>query len=76
MYKEGNCVFDHLNEFLGCFHQLFGMRVKFDDHIFLLCWLNTLLDSCETYRLSLTNVASIGIVTTENVKSGVLNEEM
>ena len=65
MYKEGNCVFDHLNEILGCFDQLFGMTVKFDDYIFLLCWLNTLLDSRKTFRVSLTNATPNGNVPIE-----------
>ena len=33
VYKEGSSILDHLNEFQGCFDQLFGMGVKFDDEI-------------------------------------------
>ena len=76
VYKEGSSILDHLNEFQGCFDQLFGMGVKFDDEINALWLLNTLPNSWETFRVSLTNAAPNGIVTTEYVKSGVLNEEM
>ncbi|KAF3652829.1 hypothetical protein FXO38_15906 [Capsicum annuum] len=56
--------------------QLSGMGVKFDKEIQGLWLLNTLPDSWETLRVSLTNSTPSGIVTMEYVKSGVLNEEM
>lgn len=52
------------------------MGVKFDDEIQGLWLLNTLPDSWETLRVSLTNSAPSGVVTMEYTKSGVLNEEM
>ena len=76
MYKEINSISDHLNEFRGCFKQVFGMGVKLDDEILALWLLKTLPDSWETFRVSLTNAVPKGIVNTEYIKSGVLNEEM
>ena len=32
-YKEGSSISDHLNDFQGCFDQMSGMGVKFDDEI-------------------------------------------
>ncbi|KAH0669685.1 hypothetical protein KY289_024178 [Solanum tuberosum] len=59
------------NSFLD---QLSGMNVKFDEEIQRLWLLNTLSDSWETLRVSLTNFAPCGAVTMEYAKSGVLNE--
>ncbi len=75
-YKESNSISDHLNDFQGCFDQMSGMCVKFDDEIMGLWLLNTLPDSWESFRVSLTNSAPGGIVTMDYAKSGVLNEEM
>ena len=75
-YKEGTPISDHINDFQGVLDQLSGMGVKFDDEIQGLWLLNTLPDSWETLRVSLTNSAPSGVVTMEYTKSGVLNEEM
>ncbi|KAH0652567.1 hypothetical protein KY289_030245 [Solanum tuberosum] len=56
--------------------QLCGMGVKFDEEIQGLWLLNTLPDSFETLRVSLTNFAPSGVVTMKYAKSGVLNEVM
>ncbi|XP_069146090.1 auxin-responsive protein SAUR68-like [Solanum lycopersicum] len=47
----------------GVLDQLSGMGVKLDDEIQGLWLLNTLLDSWETLRVSLTNSAPSGVVT-------------
>jgi len=52
------------------------MGIKFDDEVLGLWLLNTLLDSWETFRVSITNSSPDGVVSFENVKSSVLNEEM
>ncbi|KAJ0105024.1 hypothetical protein Patl1_19241 [Pistacia atlantica] len=75
-YKEGSSILDHLNEFQGCFDQLSSMGVKFDEDIKGLWLRNTLHDSWENFRVSLTNSTPNGIVTMEYFKSGVLNEEV
>ena len=62
VYKEGSSISDHLNEFQGCFNQLFGMGVKLDDEILALWLLNSLPDSWETFRVSLTNATPNGVV--------------
>lgn len=75
-YKEGSPILDHINDFQGVLDQLSGMSVNFDDEIQGLWLLNTLPDSWETLRISLTNSAPSGKVTMEFAKSGVLNEEV
>lgn len=75
-YKEGSPILDHINDFQGVLDQLSGMGVNFDDEIQGLWLLNTLPDSWETLRVSLTNSTPGGKVTMEYAKSGVLNEEV
>ncbi|KAJ0034715.1 hypothetical protein Pint_25418 [Pistacia integerrima] len=74
-YKEESSSLDHSNEFQGCFDQLSGMGVKFDEDIQGFWLLNTHPDSWENFHVSLTNSVPNGIVTMKYVKSGVLNEE-
>jgi len=52
------------------------MGIKFDDEVLGLWLLNTLPDSWETFRVSITNSYLDGVFSLENVKSSVLNEEM
>ena len=54
-YKEGRPISDHINDFEGVLDQLSGMSVKFDEEIQGLWLLNTLPDSWENLRVSLTN---------------------
>ena len=75
-YKEGISISDHLNDFQGLRDQLSQMGIKFDDEVLGLWLLNTLPDSWETFRVSITNSSPDGVVSLENVKSSVLNEEM
>ena len=75
-YKEGSQVLDHLNEFQGILDQLSSMGIKFEDEVQGLWLLNTLPDSWETFRISLTNSAPNGKVSMQLVKGGILNEEM
>jgi hypothetical protein len=75
-YKEGTSISDHLNDFQGLLDQLSGMGIKFDDEVLGLWLLNTLPDSWETFRVSITNSASDGVVSLQSVKGSVLNEEM
>ena len=74
-YRENSYISDHLNEFQGLLDQLSGMGIKFDDEVGL--WLlNTLPESWEVFRVSITNSASNGVVSFQMAKSGALNEEM
>jgi len=74
-YSEGTLINDHVNDFQGVLDQLSGMGIKFEDEVLGLWLLNTLPDSWETFRVSLTNSAPNSAVTMEYVKSGILNEE-
>ena len=75
-YKEGTSILDNLNEFQGLLDQLSRMGIKFDDEVLGLWLLNTLPESWETFRISITNSAPNGIVTLQMAKGGALNEEM
>jgi len=75
-YKEGISISDHLNDFQGLRNQLSQMGIKFDDEVLGLWLLNTLPESWETFRVSITNSSPDGVVSLENIKSSVLNEEM
>nr|KYP33204.1 Retrovirus-related Pol polyprotein from transposon TNT 1-94 [Cajanus cajan] len=75
-YRENSSISDHLNEFQGLLDQLSGMGIKFDDEFLGLWLLNTLPESWETFRVSITNSAPNGVVSLQAAKSGALNEEM
>nr|KYP44187.1 Retrovirus-related Pol polyprotein from transposon TNT 1-94 [Cajanus cajan] len=75
-YRESSSISDHLNEFQGLLDQLSGMGIKFDDEVLGLWLLNTLPESWETFRVSITNSAPNGVVSLQAAKSGALNEEM
>jgi len=74
--QEGTSCADHLNTIQGIMNQLSAMGIKFDDEIQGLFLLGSLPDSWETFRMSLSNSASDGVLSMEIVKSSVLNEEM
>ncbi|RDX63200.1 hypothetical protein CR513_58399, partial [Mucuna pruriens] len=69
-FKEGTSLSDHLNEFQGIIDQMSGMCIKFEDEILRLLLLNSLPESWETFKVSITNVSL------QMVKGSVLNEEM
>ena len=76
-YRENSSISYYLNEFQGLLDQLSGMGIKFDDEVMRLWLLNTLPESWEVFRVSITNSASNGcVVSFQMVKSGALNEEM
>ncbi|RDX73802.1 hypothetical protein CR513_46533, partial [Mucuna pruriens] len=52
------------------------MGIKFEDEILGLLLLNSLLESWETFKVSITNSAPNGVVSLQMVKRSVLNEEM
>ncbi|GKG16196.1 hypothetical protein Tco_0358519, partial [Tanacetum coccineum] len=52
------------------------MGIKFEDEIQGLWLLGTLPDTWESFRTSLSNSASDGVITMELTKGSILNEEM
>jgi len=74
--QEGTSCVDHLNTFHEIMNKLSAMGIKFDDEIQGLFLLGSLPDSWETFRISLSNSASDGVLSIDLVKSSVLNEEM
>ncbi|RDX93850.1 hypothetical protein CR513_23834, partial [Mucuna pruriens] len=75
-FKEGTSLSDHLNEFQGIIDQMSRMGIKFEDEILGLLLLNSLPESWETFKISITNSAPNGVVSLQMVKGSVLNEEM
>nr|KYP38693.1 Retrovirus-related Pol polyprotein from transposon TNT 1-94 [Cajanus cajan] len=75
-YKKGTLIKNHLSEFQGCFDQLSGVDIKFDEDLLGLFLLNFLPNSWETFQVSMIGVAPIGDSFLQIAKSGVLNEEM
>nr|KYP52740.1 Retrovirus-related Pol polyprotein from transposon TNT 1-94 [Cajanus cajan] len=75
-YKESSSISDHLNEFQGLLDQLSEMGIKFHDEVLGLWLLNTLPESWETFRVSITNSIPTGVVSLQAAKSSALNEEM
>ncbi|KAH7576138.1 hypothetical protein JRO89_XS01G0002600 [Xanthoceras sorbifolium] len=66
----------HLNEMQGILDQLSRMNINFDDEVFVIMVLVSLLELWETLKISIINSAPNGAVNMELVKSGILNEEM
>ncbi|RDX66525.1 hypothetical protein CR513_54696, partial [Mucuna pruriens] len=54
-FKEGTSPLDHLNEFQGVIDQMSEMGIKFEDEILRLLFLNSLLESWENFKGSITN---------------------
>ncbi|RVW26208.1 Retrovirus-related Pol polyprotein from transposon TNT 1-94 [Vitis vinifera] len=75
-YQDETPMTDHLNTFQCIINQLAGMNIKFEEEVQGLWLLGTLPNSWETFRTSLSNLASDGTMNMDLVKSCVLNEEM
>jgi hypothetical protein len=73
-YKEGTQVADHVNEFQGIINQLSSMGITFEDEVRALLLLGSLPDTWETFKVTVCNSASNGVVTWILVKTRVLNE--
>ncbi|RDY01631.1 hypothetical protein CR513_15018, partial [Mucuna pruriens] len=75
-FKEDTSLSDHLNEFQGIIDQMLGMDIKFEDEILGLLLLNSLLESWETFKVSITNSVPNSVVSLQMANGSVLNEEM
>ncbi|RDX79957.1 hypothetical protein CR513_39555, partial [Mucuna pruriens] len=75
-FKEDTSLSDHLNEFQGIIDQMSRMGIKFEDEILGLLLLNSLPESWETFKVSITNSTPNGVVSLQMVKGSVLNKEM
>ncbi|RDX78655.1 hypothetical protein CR513_41040, partial [Mucuna pruriens] len=58
-FKEGISLSDHFDEFQGIIDQMSGMDIKFEDEILGLLLLNSLPESWETFKVSITNSALV-----------------
>jgi len=75
-YQDGTHLTYHLNFFQGIINQLAAIGIKFDDEIQALWLLDTLPDSWETFRTSLSNSASDVTIIMDLAKNSILNEEL
>ncbi|RDX98381.1 hypothetical protein CR513_18707, partial [Mucuna pruriens] len=73
--KEETSLSDHLNEFQEILDQMLGMSIKFEDEIWGLLLLNSLLEFWETFKVSITNLVPNGVVSLQMVNGSVFNEE-
>ena len=67
---------DHLNEFNTIFSQLIAQEVEFHDSVKAMFLLITLPESCDTFRIALSNSVSAAGLTTANVEGSLLTEEI
>ncbi|KAM1154260.1 hypothetical protein ACFX19_037276 [Malus domestica] len=74
-YKDGLSVAEHLNNFQNIINQLATMKMTIEDELQALLLLGSLPDSWETFVVSISNSASNGVLTLDNVKNSMLNEE-
>ena len=70
-YKEGTSVADHLNDVQGIIDQLSGMNLKLEDEVTALLILASLPESWETLKIAITSSVVDGVVTMEDVKTGI-----
>ncbi|KAM2780700.1 hypothetical protein COP1_015809 [Malus domestica] len=75
-YKDGLSVAEHLNNFQNIINQLATMKMTIEDELQALLLLGSLPDSWETFVVSVSNSAPTGVLTLDNVKNSLLNEEI
>ncbi|RDX88351.1 hypothetical protein CR513_30072, partial [Mucuna pruriens] len=61
-FKKGTSLSYHLNEFQRILDQMLGTSIKFEDEILELLLLNSLPNSWETFKVSITNSTSNAVV--------------
>ncbi|RDX78424.1 hypothetical protein CR513_41307, partial [Mucuna pruriens] len=67
-FKEDTFLSDHLNEFQGILDQMLRVGIKFEDEILGLLLLNSLSESWETFKVSITNSTLNGVVHVQMAK--------
>ena len=73
---EGTSMSSHLNEFNTIFSQLSAKEIKFDDSVKAIFLLVTLPESWDTFRTAVSNSAPASGLTSANVESSLLTEEV
>ncbi|CAM8949433.1 unnamed protein product [Rhodiola kirilowii] len=74
-FKEGAKVTEHLNNFQSTINQLATMGMKIDDELQALLLLGSLPDSWETFDVTVSNSIPDGVLSMDNIKDNMLNEE-
>ena len=70
--KEGTSVSSHLNEFISIYGNLVAQEVEFKESMKVLFPLITLPDNWDTFRMTISNSAPVGGLTTERNVTGSL----
>ena len=74
-YKDGNNMVEHINSFQGIVNKLVAMKMNIDDEVQTSLLLSFLPDSWGTLVVTVSYSTPNGILTMENVKDSLLNEE-
>ena len=74
-YREGVKVTEHLNNFQSVINQLATMNMKIEDEMQALLLLGSLPDNWETFVITVSNSAPNGVLSMDNVKDNMMNEE-
>ena len=74
--EEGASMNAHLNEFNTIFSQLTTQKIIFEDNVKAMFLLVTLPDSWDTFRTAISNSVPAGELTSTNVESSLLTEEI
>ncbi|RDY04299.1 hypothetical protein CR513_12019, partial [Mucuna pruriens] len=75
-FNEDTSLSNHLNEIQGILDQMSRMNIKFEDEILILSLLNSLLDSWETFKVSITNSTPNGVVLLQMAKGSSSRSEV
>ena len=74
-YIDGSNLVEHISSFQGTVNKLVPMKMNIDDEMETSLLLSSLLDSCKTLVVTISNSTPNGILTMEIVKDSLLNEE-
>ncbi|MCO5547264.1 hypothetical protein L7F22_000710 [Adiantum nelumboides] len=74
--EEGASMNVHLNEFNTIFSQLAMQKITFEDNVKAMFLLVTLPESWDTFRIAISNSVSTNELTSSNVESSLLTEEI
>ncbi|PWA57053.1 hypothetical protein CTI12_AA412920 [Artemisia annua] len=75
-YRDGTAMSEHLMVFQGIINELFEIGIKFNEEVQGLCFLGSLPDSWEAFRMSLLDSVLDTVISMDLVRNSVLNEEM
>ncbi len=75
-YKDGASMNEHLSSFQGLLNQAVNVGLKLDDEVQTLLLFSSLPDSWDTLLVSISNSTQDGVLTLDQVKEALMNEEV